>query len=240
MATGTLYLRPSEDVSLEHSIYPSTLLNGYLAINEPVCDQSATYIYADKGVTATSKFNLTLDGEYVVHQVNHFSFADYSGTTDAESTTWVGWKLTINNEVVWAVGVDANGNFSSGTAGTHDGEQYLTIYTEDHYTYGDEMIAARDKINQFLTINGRLPTVAFEIYTLVGGGSKSSNQYRMSQLYCELDCEYTICDIGVHTKNNGVWISAKGAYQKVDGVWVEISGDECKSILQNNLVSYIT
>ena len=43
-------------------------------------------------------------------------------------------------------------------------------------------------------------------------------------------------DFNIHTKQNGTWLQAQAAYQKQNGVWVEITEDECKSILQSNLI----
>lgn len=63
---GALIFRPSADISIEHTLYPSGSTSAYLLINEEVADSSSTYIKASKlnstpsiPAATTSKFRLS-------------------------------------------------------------------------------------------------------------------------------------------------------------------------------------
>ena len=75
---GTLTLRPSADISVEHTLTPSNSTAAYLLINEELADYSSTYIYSDaetEGGASVSKFKLAVSGQalaksFVVTSVN--------------------------------------------------------------------------------------------------------------------------------------------------------------------------
>lgn len=60
---GTLYLRPSADISVGHILYPSDSPSAYSLINEEVADGSSTYITSGSSIsentTVTSKVRLS-------------------------------------------------------------------------------------------------------------------------------------------------------------------------------------
>lgn len=59
LIAGSLTLRPSADISVEHTLYPSDSTAAYLLINEEVADDSSTYIVSGvSGGSPTSKFKL--------------------------------------------------------------------------------------------------------------------------------------------------------------------------------------
>ena len=222
MAEGTFYLRPIADVSLEHTIYPSTLSAGYLAISEEVCDNEATYIGVFESdsnikisVTGTSRFGMTVQGTEKILSITSANLIICAQSGSVKPTVYA-------NDVQYSM----------------DTQYFSTSYEEITVALTDEIVLA---LNEYITNNGCLPTIEVEVYSKDtdessnDGKTQSLTAYQyISQMYIELSCEYEPNGLNIHTKSNGEWKQATAAYQKQNGAWIEITEDECKSILQNS------
>lgn len=246
MATGTLYLRPCADISLGHPVYPETLGAGYLAINEEVSDGKTTYIgYLDytteETVSCTSKFKLSFSKPTKITNVSSVRTGGYGDCYKA-STAGNESKTDINFYVagtfvasIYSWYYRYIGYMASEESGTvcksSDADDYLTGYWYSNH----ELPSLVSAINDYITSTGEFPDIIVEITNSVYGGTGSSKASYLpcayvSQLYLEVDCDYQ-SDIGVHHKVNGSWKAVNKAYQKQNGSWVEITGDQCKSII---------
>ena len=59
---------------------------------------------------------------------------------------------------------------------------------------------------------------------------------RLSQFYIEI--EYTeILNMGIRKKVGGAVKAATAAYRKTNGSWTEITEEEAKDILKNNIIT---
>lgn len=245
MATGTFYLRPSADVSLQHSVYPTTLSAGYLAINEEVCDELSTYVYAEgdpydsvnstqgKSSECASKFKLKQQGNAKIKRITNC--ACRCSMYSPDHTLWYGYEISFGNEVIYSKGRNENGDwyYRDGYFHEFDDEKDRNCWTTfeflDSYNAPDYV----DKINQFISENNELPEISVELYTRASGASNSKNDPQIvyiSQIEFELTCEY---ESSIYTKQSGQWLQAQTAFQKQNGAWVEITEDECKEILQS-------
>lgn len=254
MATGTLYLRPSADVSLGHPVYPTTLGAGYLTINEEVSDDTATYIgvYLDADATFsyTSVFQMSLSTDVAkIKRVNSAKiFVGYFlGNKDVNESTGVNGDhlkctLTVNNQSVFS-GVTTQQKPSTGTGDT--GTYYRDIYTggtniklssNDSFLYY-ELSDFVTVINNSITNNNNYDfsdiLISITNASDTNGDSKSPNYSCTTQAYIELDCEYIP---HISLKQNGTWNAPIKSYKKENGTWKKIAFGECKNYLDSNLV----
>lgn len=220
MASGTLTLRPSADISIGHILYPAGSTAAYLLINEETSDNSSTYIRSDKGDSsvATSKFALSISGQLpakkftVSNVVLHF---DPYSSSSVECTAYNEFNLEING-------------ISSGRQSSDERSKESTL------TFTDVIPV----INDFLAVNGTLPPITL---TVISHGGHQITETKVSDASMGITQAYLtvsydeITDIGIHHKVNGSWVAATAAYRKVNGAWVEISADECKAILRNSV-----
>jgi hypothetical protein len=228
MATGTLYLRPSEDISLNHDVYPSSLGAGYLAINEEVNDGDATYLKVtspsgSSGSTeATSIFKMSLDAFGTQVKINKVLSA---------TTHYVG---TINS--AWSIGsfeilIGETICVSSNTQADVDSPDLV------------------DAVNSYmLANNGALPEILLRVYSSASTvaedstdskGNTTTNYTSTSsyvyQVYIELDCEYEgKINTDIHRKINGEWKAITSAYKKQNGSWTEMTMYECRLLLSSS------
>ena len=239
MAEGTFYIRPSADISLGHPVYPETLGAGYLAISEQVSDGTSTYIGVtsapDADVSYSSSFTMNLEDEAKITKV-------------LSATLKVGFSLNAPSST------DRRSRCNCSVAVS--GETVFDEYLEDQYlmdgtkrTIGDLINGDNDisslvsKLNSHIETNGAgsLPEIRLNLTNSAGmnNGTKSLGKSYVTWACIELSCEYS-SDIGVHRKINDSWVAATAAYQKQNGSWVEITEDECKTILQSSLCGKIT
>ena len=229
MATGTVYLRPSADVSLEHTIYPTTLSAGYLAISEEICDNDSTYIEVSTSATSnsitasgTSRFRFSIKDTKKITSVTSASLVLYTHSNNANNNRDLTATVYINGEKCSEVESDVY----------EDG-----VYIEERFELANEASALNKNLSA-----GELPPVEVEIYTkgvYKSDTSKASNKtvsFNISQVFIELECEYE-AGLNIYHKQNGVWKQAQAAYKKQNGAWVEITEDECKVILQSGLIN---
>lgn len=229
MAEGTLILRPSADIYVEHVLYPSDSTFAYLLINEEESDGFSTYIRSKpvsaltaSEISSTSKFRLSNtsavgDKPFFVTSVMVFGTSYCSQTEYARNS----FTLEINGVAVKSDGVDED--YKGG--GWFGGAFY-------------EAIAI---INDYLVVNKVLPEINIIVESTSWDATGMGNKVKLaesgvSQLYVTLNYE-EILDIGVFRKVNGVVKAATAAYRKLGGSWAEIPEEEAKDILKNNIIT---
>lgn len=178
---GTLYLRPSADISLGHPVYPTTLSAGYLAINEEVSDGASTYIgYASSStgeVSSTSRFSLSPD---IKDNVSHVSSAklyligSVTGNTQenaGQTTGYCSGSVSVSGETVFTWDKSAT-----------SGVNVLS-------TVGTEMPDFVTFLNNYLAASGNknIPDVVVEITNRVRHSNKTATSY-VTQVAIELEC----------------------------------------------------
>lgn len=237
MATGTFYLRPSADISVEHTKVPKDSA-AYLLINEVTYDEFATYISTATGGTdssittsdvskfslsgnmPTDKFKITAVRIVMVHRAsldgsayNTFGFA-------LDDVEVYGNKITLPE-----------------TTSTADDGSTVYVWKTNTETY-DNNSEIVSYLNSWITENKTFPNLIISTEAQASGTSKQSGSSTVSitQVYVEID--YTT-DLGlnIHRKVGDAWVQTQSAYQKQNGVWIEITEDACKEILQNNLLN---
>lgn len=141
---GSLYLRPSADISLGHEPFPHDGI-GYLKINEEVSDKSSTYITSEHvldSVTSTSKFKLSVTGE-LPDKLLRITSVNIAGESKSSPTSSINaqndFKLEINGvETSVVTQID-----------TKDDGNTIDINIPD----------AIGLINEYVVINGILPDI---------------------------------------------------------------------------------
>lgn len=228
---GSLILRPSADISAEHTI-PSGFSGVYQLINEEVADDATTCIGTG-----------TVKGE-----------AENTDTVDLTSTVaLIGGAFSKKNAVsmrlVFRVNIEnpttygeaqvkcaitAGGAVVAFTTAADTADVYETYITEAIEPYSTII----QDINSYVKSNEVLPEIELSINTYAesngSGNGKTGNPSSayITQAYLEL---YYEDDLGfnIHRKVNGTWLQVQAAYKKQSGVWVEITEDECKQELNN-------
>ena len=248
MATGTFYLRPSADISLGHPVYPETLAAGYLAINEKTSDGLSTYIGFSsppgQAVSYTSKFEMTANELKDITNITSVYLGGESRIEPGQASDHTGCNITIyvSNKIITTIESYVWYASDGGRGYVYqDGTLVVGDLLSGDLFYGSTKLDYTKLIN---TINdaialGEFPSIAIEITNFTeststatkNGGVKSY----VSQVYLQLECEYG-SGLAIHTKQNDTWLQAQKAYQKQSGTWVEITEDDCKGILQSNLI----
>ena len=222
MATGTLYLRPSADIFVEHIKSPSESEYAYLLINEEESDGESTAIRCSSIIPApTSKFMLENKSELSSQKIFITSVMIH-GTSVPASMSYEGSLNYFSLEI--------------------DGTQ--TPETSVYNTGKNDYISVQDNnaaelINDYIYKNKKMPNINI-IVKSVQAEVTSGDKVRMmdsgvSQLYVLLTYETT--DIGIHRKVGGEYKAATSAYRKTNGSWVGITEEECKTILQNSFIT---
>lgn len=220
MATGTIYLRPSADIYVEHALTPSDSAYAYLLICEDVSDGNSTYICSTDTVTApTSKFKLSSTNQIGNKPfiVNSVSIIGEAYTTQDAAGAKNEFALEIN-------GIET---------------EYVLTQTSKDVDISTQMSSAVGLINDFILTHGTLPDINIIVTSLTfdytSGNKARSVNSGITQVYVAINYE-EIPGIGVYKKVGEQWKEATAAYHKVGGAWVEITEEECKSILQNNTI----
>lgn len=228
MGKQTFYLRPSSDISRQHSVKAGLLEYGYSSINDYHNDGTSTYIYVSQQadvIQKYSEFGISLTGTSSEHnkikKVNK-AYVKVCGWSESSHTGYTGLLL-----------FDATGN-----------QKYFRFwpysadYNIDRQGKVEEDTTIAALINELID-NGKLNELSnwkLMVDTRVesDGGEKSNNSY-VSQAVFQLECEYGD-DINIYDKVNGIYKPAEIAYKKANGTWIEITEDEAKSILNNNTI----
>lgn len=212
MATGTIILRPSSDVSLGHDL-SSGYSSGYLMIDDSSADDDSTYIYmtidSSWGKTAESTFILTGSiptENFQITAVRLYSRARISGNDESASYN-----------CYFAAGTSQGGS-SSNTATSSS--NLSSFYS----TQSSNSSALVSQINSLMN-NGGFPQISVKVETsgTKASGTKAEDGYvRITQIYMELD--YETIDVPtshIYIKESNVWNEYSKVYKKINDVWVE-------------------
>ena len=175
---NTLYLRPSADVSVGHSLYPADSTAAYLLVNEEISDGSSTYIrstHSDKSnmTSAASQFALSSAKPIKsgrVTSANLVCVANYSGTTN----NLLRVTLTIDGEIF----------------GEYIEQVNNTLYSNYDFSFvsNSDMV---NLINEYITNNGAIPPITLSVITAaMASSSKNAGTMSITQIYLELNGEF--------------------------------------------------
>lgn len=228
MASGTVILRPDEDISGGNG-------TSYLYISEMVADDSSTVL---GGRSEADKVEEEID----------FSASYTFGLSDAGLSKKVNltgakivYRCNIQNSIVSAfcmIGLLYNGTSIFSTMSSEDTGEFDAFVTYEAVASEEQLATLQDIIKEN---SNCIPELQLSVWLNANADyneglslGKTSSVY-LTQAYVELDYE-EIPGIGIHKKTNGEYKEATLAYRKIDGAWVDISEDETKSILKNNVI----
>lgn len=232
---GTLYSRPSSDISVGHGIMDG-FSSVYQLLNESTPDGDATYITTtdsdpddDEPTSQTSIVGLsfTVPRGMRLNQLRIVLNAKLKKPYDLGGTAKATVTLSFNGS---KAAHSAGNRTSSGYPGDYAG--YTT--TEGVVKYDAALIEA---INSYIgtkntetvvDLQMSIETTAEDYYNSTKGTYDATP--RVSAAWIEAVYE-VVPGMNIHRKVNGVWAQAQTAYQKRGGAWVEITEDECKEIL---------
>lgn len=237
-----IYMRPTADIYVNHTMYPEGSTNGYTLINEEVSDGSATYIgvttgNADIRVTKSSSFvlagvDMPLDEyeitglELVVKYSQPSSgtvefLSSYTVTSNGimgVSDVYTGNSSTLSNSSFSISSFDRNGNF-------------LQMF------------------NEYVKANGKTPDVELAVTTHCKS-SKSSASFYITQLYLQVTYNTLVYkklpvktttvtgSFGIQTTiTTGGWTQAK-VYKKTNGVWSAVRNGRSQVGMQLNKIGH--
>jgi hypothetical protein len=180
MATGTLILRPSQDVSEGHAL--SSGSSGYSLISDVTADDNSSYIYLTLSSTSStsveSTFLLEVDGTMPSGALTITAARLYSRATKS------GNGESASYACYFAAGTSAGGSSSGASTSETLGSSYNTVNSTSSSLVSD--------INTLIETDGEFPTVSVRV-TSTGtksSGKNASNGYvRITQIYIELDYE---------------------------------------------------
>lgn len=231
MAEGIFYLRPSADISVNHTMKPADSTAAYLLINETEHDGFLTTIKVETGThdTKTSTFKLSLDEGVSLPKVISAQIIIHIGVTMSGSH-----RFTVfdgSGAVIYELYALYEDTVSSGsTFHITDTEGIDEVRSGGAQTFAFNTSALVDYVNRhddsdlILTI-----TTSADV-----NSEKSTASAFVSQAIFKLVCETSI---GIHRKVGGVVKAATAAYKKVGGSWVEVPEEEAKDILNNNIIT---
>lgn len=238
----TFYLRPSADISIGHKLIPEDATAAYLLLNEEVSDGSSTYITHDLDSrdestwSKPSTFIFSGDSIPSGYKIKSAKLV-ITGTTNLSS----GQTTDVINErvefTVKASGVNLgtvilsnwNGRFgSSASSGTG-----APVGTVDITNILDK-ISVPNSIE--VTVTSACDKITEQTASSSDGKTTASyiSSHRYSTIWIEIECE---SGLNIYHKAGGTWKQAQAAYQKKSGAWVEITEEECKTILQSNFIT---
>lgn len=175
---NTLYLRPSADISVGHSLHPADSTSACSLINEELSDLEATYIYSelpsDTGQqTAQSQFELSCNNSPKRGAITSGRIYYYTMTSNASGVIY-GANLKID--------------------GIETGWYSLNrVNTENLPEFELDIANWVNSINNYLSINGTLPTISIAIQTRASCSSSKNDGYiGISQIYLELNGEFVV------------------------------------------------
>lgn len=208
MATRIITLRPSSDVSLEHSC--SSGSSGYLMIDDVTSDEDSTYIYSSHTNSSSSKTSLfSLSGSIPNENIN------ITGATLHVSASSSNSMSTAQCNCYFSVG-DYNGTNNSSMG-------IETNVTTSYQDFSSTSTAFVDAINAYIKENNSFPNIYVKIIT-TGKTSSSKNTYQVRTTQVYVDLNYETVDSSqqeFYIKQNGSWIVVSAVYRKENGVWVE-------------------
>ena len=220
-------LRPSQDITVNHTKYPEDSSSAYVLINEEVPDDSATYIF----------LAMIADEEETWKCSSSFVFSTVLPPSKGRLKKA---KIIIKEGIRTLTGANAENYrvIASIKIGSETKDFFINTRESE---IGEEvgLFTQSADITDFVIKNPFLSscevtlTQRCDSVKEVESGYKTYDQVvrLITTAWIELEFQDSI---GVHEKNNGTYKAATTAYKKIDGAWTEISEDECKEILKNN------
>lgn len=228
---GVIVCRPSADVSVGHEI-ASGFTGVYQLINEEVADDDATYIesYGKEDGEDTEADNresivslkLSLPDKTKVLQIKLIYRASlYIGTSLKSGTAYI--EITVSQ--------GEKGNTHINDADYSDSSSYA-IY-EAVWNEESDLVDAINMVGGEMDLQMLIHTYACGYYNSAKGGVDA--YAKLTQAYIEVIYEYANETQGtnLYTKN-GEWKQIQGIRRKESGTWIEVSEEECVSILSGN------
>lgn len=234
----SIILRPSEDVELTTIwLNPDDSTNAYSLINETVSDESATHIATYSSNTGIAGFKLfgelpnkTIRIASITLHASAYCHADNAGQV---GTTRAGLSAAIKLD-----NIETNKTqIKEHQNGSGTGYEFTTA-SLNSLDLKKEINKKILKENSNQCILDTILYLYLSAYGVQEGNDMKGGGYHaameVSQAYIEL--LYEEAGLNIYTKSSNVWHQAHSAYQKRNGSWVEITEDECKSILSNATV----
>lgn len=239
MANGKIILKPySGDSGNQHLGYPENT-EIYRWISEDVSDGDVDYIYAPAPTENAQVRQELLSLFYLNGAIpqNRIKVSSIKIKYSARETVVCEYSSTIRFTLI-------SGAIARQTE-AKDVSEYLSEPEEIALPAEDVQ-----NLNEWLAVanKGAFPEFSIFVYTVNGCNVESSKgslenittyhyaEVRLSQLYIEIDYE-EILDIGIHRQVNGAVKAAVAAYRKLGGSWAEITEEEAKDILKNNIIT---
>lgn len=174
LVSGTLYLRPSADISLGHGYWPNTLTAGYLAINEAESDDYTTYLSTNMGDNFESVFSM--------------AFAE-----NAKPVSISTMKLVAVDSFSDSTGLE---HVQTYVVTLEDGTQYSATKTHSGSTSGFvvtefDLSSIVNAINNHIGETGSFPAITLTVNSVAPKNTiKSSSDHKLTQVYIELTGDY--------------------------------------------------
>lgn len=245
--------RPIADVSVGHEI-PSGFGGVYQLVNESVADDDATCIQSHGGYTEASSSGVaTTEDKTSIVTIGAPSIKKSKLTQLRLLARLAMFETQMGAIEVVYMTIIANGveyQFKQEYPAAmnifpSEGDAWVkeAYYTFEGIVPWDSSLI--DAINSYRKTSGNMPEIQISLNTYAKGycntttgdntGSKTTTgecDTKLSQVYLEAVYEDDK-GINVYRNEGGTWKQAQVAYEKRNGVWVEITEEECKSILQS-------
>lgn len=174
---NVLYLRPSADIDIHHSLYPAESSAAYLLINEEVGDGLLTYVYDSLPAGGsledkTSKFALSCE-------------SSPKGGTITSGKVSIYYLTSYANAVKYSAELIIDG--------TSTGFYTMQQEANEFRLWSLPLNPWINTINDYLATNKKLPTISVAINTKGSCSSTKGESYvGFSQLYIELNGEFIV------------------------------------------------
>lgn len=233
---GSFILRPSADIitpTQYGALVPHDSTTAYLLVNEEISDEDSTYLFSESGgdlETITASFNLS--GAIPKEKIKIIGIKVYCSM-----------KVHLDNINTCNGGVIATMKLNENTSdevrlGFKKTESWELVCDSIYLNHSFE-----NEINSSIASNGSqiLSNLVLNINISTDGDNegndmKGGGDYGVcyvSQTYVEL---FYTTGYNIYHKTNNSWNQVMKAYKKQNGSWIEISENECKSILSNAIV----
>lgn len=226
MASGTLILRPSDDLNIAHARkdYNSP---AYIAINEEVADDDSTYIYDSISVGSST---YPANSRFAMHGDVPDSLARISGG-----------RIYIRSNLSRGNGYNSGGSTGNITLSVNDNAPFGGSFSFSEGWNTQTMTLSEDQvaeINDEISKTGTFPDITLNLMTQISAyrdyPASGKSYIYITQVYVELDY-YSYLDI--HKKENGIWYAAVSAFKKIDNAWQQMTEDECKNYLSSKYIT---
>ena len=175
---NTLYLRPSADISIGHSLYPADSPSAYSLVNEEVNDHAATYIYS----TYTDTFSGT---EFTsIFALSHSKSVKSKGVTSGKLVYDYAMPSNVSSPTIYSILT---------ISGEAQGEYFHQPSIIQQLIERELSATELEVINRYISQNGTIPTIILQVKTTgTKDSSKNNGTIRIGQIYLELNGEFTV------------------------------------------------